>query len=159
MKYLVAFLLLFPNLLENPQKDYKAEDLACLTANLYFEARGDSTEGLQAVADVTMNRVRSKIYPKSVCLVVFQKKQFSWTHQVSWNQIQRALNGLEPSKNPLEVSAYQRCKIIASRVVLSDSKVLPESVMWYHSLDVKPIWRLGLKKYKVIGKHVFYESK
>jgi spore germination cell wall hydrolase CwlJ-like protein len=62
--------------------DKLKEDILCLTANLYFEARGEGVKGLKAVADVTLNRVKSKKYPSSVCKVVFQKSQFSWVNEV-----------------------------------------------------------------------------
>lgn len=57
-----------------------AKEARCLALNIYFEARGEAAEGQLAVAMVTMNRVKSRHYPDSVCGVVWQKKQFSWTH-------------------------------------------------------------------------------
>lgn len=77
-------------------------EIGCLAANLYFEARGEPLKGQLAVAKVTLNRVKSKQYPDSICAVVFQKHQFSWTKQQPWAEIQKALNGVEPSKNKLE---------------------------------------------------------
>ena len=60
----------------------KAEkkELRCLALNVYFEARGEQPVGQLAVAMVTMNRVVSKRFPDSICRVVWQKRQFSWTH-------------------------------------------------------------------------------
>ena len=57
------------------------QDLYCLAANLYFEARGESIKGQIAVAEVTLNRVKANQYPNSVCNVVFQRKKFTWVAQ------------------------------------------------------------------------------
>lgn len=53
--------------------------MICLALNVYHEARGEPLDGQVAVAQVTMNRVASKRYPNTVCEVVYQKSQFSWT--------------------------------------------------------------------------------
>lgn len=55
------------------------EDLKCLTETIYYEARGDSKIGKKAVADVVLNRVKDKRFPNTICGVVYQPKQFSWT--------------------------------------------------------------------------------
>lgn len=52
----------------------------CHLANVYHEARGEPELGQEAVAFVTNARVLAKgLYPKSICAVVLQKRQFSWT--------------------------------------------------------------------------------
>ena len=54
-------------------------ELFCLVQNIYHEARGESAWGQLAVAYVTLNRVKSGIYPASICGVVYQLHQFAWT--------------------------------------------------------------------------------
>lgn len=137
--------------------DTVKQDLYCMAANLYFEARGESELGQKAVAKVTMNRVNSGKYPDSVCKVVFQKYQFSWTHQEPWNKIQKALNGVEPSKNPLDVSAYQQAlKTAKTSLKTNLNGILPDDALWYHANYVNPSWVRKMKKVKKVGKHVFY---
>lgn len=51
----------------------------CLIENVYYESRGEPLSGQIAVAQVTLNRVRSKRYPNTICEVVHQPYQFSWT--------------------------------------------------------------------------------
>ena len=46
----------------------------CLAEAVYFEARSESAEGQAAVAQVVLNRVRSGLYPASVCGVVYQNR-------------------------------------------------------------------------------------
>jgi spore germination cell wall hydrolase CwlJ-like protein len=60
--------------------DLSEDDLECLVRNVYHESRGESAIGQAAVAHVTLNRVRSPAYPDSVCGVVWQRDQFSWTN-------------------------------------------------------------------------------
>ena len=66
------------------------QELECMTKNIYFEAALESTAGKLAVAQVTLNRVKSNHYPNTVCSVVKQGRhhesgfpvrdrcQFSW---------------------------------------------------------------------------------
>ena len=42
-------------------------DLVCLARNVYFESRGEPVAGQRAVAEVTMNRLASGRYPRTVC--------------------------------------------------------------------------------------------
>lgn len=54
-------------------------ELFCLVQNIYHEARGEDVQHQAAVAHVTLNRVASAHFPNTVCGVVWQSKQFSWT--------------------------------------------------------------------------------
>jgi N-acetylmuramoyl-L-alanine amidase len=60
-------------------RDLSEDDLFCMVQNVYHEARGEDVLGQVAVAHVTLNRVRSPAYPDTVCGLVWQKGQFSWT--------------------------------------------------------------------------------
>ena len=71
-------------------KSANPEELECMSKNIYFEAALESTAGKLAVAQVTMNRVRSNTWPNTVCKVITQgihykngfpvrdRCQFSW---------------------------------------------------------------------------------
>lgn len=76
-------------------------ELHCLAQNIYFEARGEPNSGQLAVALVTMHRVKSRHYPNTICKVVWQRKQFSWTHdgksdrprdRKAWNRARQIAN-------------------------------------------------------------------
>ncbi|MBF0307485.1 MAG: cell wall hydrolase, partial [Alphaproteobacteria bacterium] len=63
--------------------DADPAEVECLALNIYFEGRGEPTEGRVAVAQVTLNRVAHPDWPKTVCGVVRQGGpmapcQFSW---------------------------------------------------------------------------------
>ena len=71
-------------------KSANPEELECMSKNIYFEAALESTAGKLAVAQVTMNRVKSNTWPNTVCKVITQgihykngfpvrdRCQFSW---------------------------------------------------------------------------------
>ena len=122
--------------------------LICLATNIYFEARSEpSTASLIAVAEVTLNRVESPYYPDTVCEVVWQDKQFSWTHDGK-------------SDKPYEKEAYNRALLIA-KIMLDDRDYRPSVVgkkaTHYHATYVRPYWAKGEKPIKRIGKHIFYD--
>lgn len=81
----------------------------CLALNVYFESRSEASVLSQfAVAQVTMNRVMSDKYPNSICDVVWQKGQFSWTHDGK-------------SDKPYEKQAWDRAQWVA-KVTLDNPK-------------------------------------
>ena len=52
--------------------------LACLAEAVYYEARGEPTQGRAAVAYVVLNRAESGIFPRTPCAVVAEGCQFSY---------------------------------------------------------------------------------
>ncbi|SIQ52005.1 cell wall hydrolase [Solilutibacter tolerans] len=57
----------------------QAADSLCLSATLYLEARDQSTQGQQAVAEVALRREDSGLWGDSMCQVVTARKQFAPT--------------------------------------------------------------------------------
>ena len=53
------------------------EELTCLAKNIYFEARGENRTGQYAVGLVTLNRLKSKRFPNTICKVVKQAKYWN----------------------------------------------------------------------------------
>jgi len=78
------------------ERAFHNESLACLARNVYFEARGEPLAGQFAVAEVTMNRKASRLFPRTVCDVVYQQSwdpvrkrlvgAFSWTEFSRWRR-------------------------------------------------------------------------
>lgn len=159
MDALIALLILgsTPKPITHPVVDTQQKN--CLAANIYFEARGESLQGQKAVAAVTLNRVKSKKYPKTVCAVVTQKSQFSWVQQQPKHVVQKALNGVAPSQKPLEVLAYQEAQKLAYIMIKAKEQVLPEQALWYHTTQINPAWNKQMIKIQVVGSHVFYKHK
>jgi len=118
------------------------QNLACLARNVYFEARGEPLAGQYAVAEVTMNRKASRLYPRTVCEVVYQKSAFSWTD----------LGALpEP-----EGEEWKLAWKIAEAVYYGREAPKVKGALFYHATYVQPDWATGKRPVARIGKHVFY---
>lgn len=121
----------------------RKEPLAC---NIYYEARGEKEKGQYAVAFVSMNRLHSGQYGKSMRSVVFAKGQFSWT------------NGYGPIKDR---EAFERARKIAGEVrtwskdpETYQKKDVTRGAKYFHKKGTRPAW--NKKVVARIGKHVFY---
>ena len=53
---------------------------------IYLEARGESFEGMKAVGEVVMNRVKSRLYPNSIEAVLYERDQFSTASMLATTQ-------------------------------------------------------------------------
>jgi len=129
------------------------EQRHCLQQNIYWEARNQSDLGRQAVAWVTLNRVDSARYPDTVCDVVWQRKQFSWTHDGKSD---------EPGDNVLEQAAWREAGLVAERVLNQwargrDSVV--GAATHYHADYARPYWRTAYVQVAQVDNHIFYEEK
>lgn len=90
------------------------EELKELAEIIYHEARGESPEGQQAVAEVVFNRVIADNFPDTVHEVIHQKKQFSTARllgtaeplQEQYDAINAALYG--PTILPADVVFFSR---------------------------------------------------
>ena len=122
----------------------QVNDTVCMLKNIYHEARGEGVEGMQAVALVTLNRAKQQ--DKTVCEVVYQRKQFSWTNTTKGRN--------KPIKGNID-AAYN----VAS-AAMSDKLIdFTGGATHYHTKKVKPIWRKSLDKIAIINNHVFYKGK
>lgn len=115
---------------------YSLKDVECLALNIHFEARGESTLGQLAVAQVTINRSKDSRWPKSICGVVYQKNQFSWT---------------SIKQKPILVN-----KTIATTALYSNHPLKDFKAVYYHAYYVKPYWAKHFKYHITIGNHIFY---
>ena len=129
--------------------------LACLARNVFYEANGEPMQGQMAVAQVTVNRARSGLFPRDLCAVVAQSTivgsdtrvcQFSWYCDRDLNKA-RIIKPNDPSY------------IAAKRVFLEGQKVanIDKDVMWFHETSIKVNPRWPHKVATKIGNHVFYK--
>lgn len=57
-----------------------SHEIHCLAEAVYHEARGEPAKGQETVAQVVLNRTQfGTEFGNTVCKVVYQPKQFSWT--------------------------------------------------------------------------------
>lgn len=125
------------------------KELACLQANIYFEAGNQSEKGKEAIASVTLNRTKLRNYPPTVCGVVYQRSQFSWT---------RLRNHIPNLKNVLESRQWVASREIAFRALSGKIKDATCGATHYHATYVNPSWGHAARMRLVsrIGTHVFY---
>ena len=112
----------------------------CLALNIYSEARGEPYIGQYEVGQVVLNRVASKRWPNTVCEVVYQPHQFSWTIK----------------HFPLEDLNALDSSIAVANQVIADNK--STCVDHYHNFTVKPNWAKKMTYTYTIGNHKFYCS-
>ena len=123
--------------------------LNCLTMAIYYEAASQSEDGEATVAQVVLNRVRSPLFPKTVCGVVFQGSalatgcQFTFTCDGSLAR--------RPS-----AAAWQRAERIAQEALDGRVQPLVGEATHYHTMWVVPYWQASLVKVTQIGAHIFY---
>jgi spore germination cell wall hydrolase CwlJ-like protein len=140
----VMVIVVFAYLLaSNEAQAAPLDEKRCLALNIYHEARGEGKEGMMAVANVTMNRVRSSAYPSTVCKVVYQHKQFSWV--------------LDTRVNPV-VRLTPEIMQIAKLAVTGNLVDMTKGSTHFHTTKVKPYWARHKKQTVVIGNHIFYKS-
>lgn len=124
----------------------RAAELKCLADNIYFEALIETEAGQIAVGNVTMNRVNSKHFPNTVCDVVWERKQFSWTHDGK-------------SDVPKDKEGYKRVYKVAEMVYDGTVSDITEGSTFYHADYVNPSWNKVMTRVGQIDTHIFYTYK
>jgi spore germination cell wall hydrolase CwlJ-like protein len=129
--------------------------LACLARNVFYEANGEPMAGQMAVAQVTVNRAKSGLFPNDLCAVVTQSTivgsdtrvcQFSWYCDEQFNKKKII------SKNNASYIAAKKILVDGERVAKID-----EDVFFFrrHDVYMHPSW--PNKTIVKIGNHVFYK--
>jgi spore germination cell wall hydrolase CwlJ-like protein len=125
-----------------------AADLDCLTAAVYYEARGESADGQAAVAQVVLNRVRHPSFPKSVCGVVYQGAAY---HDC---QFSFACDGAETRE--LERGAWDRARGVAARALSGYVMNEVGRATYFHVAGLGVSWGDEMVRIAQVGQHVFY---
>ena len=126
-----------------------SRDLDCLTTAVYYEARGEGQAGMQAVAQVILNRARHPAFPQTVCGVVYQGSGRRTGCQFSF-VCNGAINGRRES------GAWERARRVAASA-LSGSVYAPVgNATHFHTTAVNPRWSGSLVRVGQVGRHIFY---
>jgi spore germination cell wall hydrolase CwlJ-like protein len=133
--------------------DNMSREQKCLAEAVYFEARSEPEEGQAAVAQVILNRVKSGLYPSSVCGVVYQNRRRHLACQFTFACEGKALRISDGD-------SWETAKRVA-REVTEGKTYLAEvgGATHYHANYVRPSWARRLKRMDVIGRHIFYKLK
>jgi len=95
---------------------------------------------MHAVALVTMNRAKQR--QKSVCDVVYEPRQFSWTVNVTSEMLDNINN----------------VRYAVANVMTNNIKDITNGATHYHASTVTPVWADKMQRVAVIGKHQFYKE-
>ncbi len=129
---------------------YTKKDYECLRDNIYFEARNQSSMGMAMVGIVTIQRTHMPEFAPTICGVVYEHAQFSWTLKAHHINL----------KNKAERQAYNMCGVIAQNLLTNSNGIdeLYKDVAYYHKTTVHPKWADSMRHEFVIEDHVFYSK-
>ena len=125
------------------------QEIYCGAQNVYFESQGEPSLGMVAVSQVVLNRVKNKRWPNTICEVIWQDKQFSWTHDGKSDRI------------PLG-SKYQRrlwMKSVYMFLIAHTEEDVTNGATHYHNTSVSPWWTKDMIVTAHIGNHIFLKEK
>lgn len=121
------------------------DSVQCLTQAVYHEARGEPLGGQVAVARVILHRVADTRWPDTVCDVVYQPAQFSFTAK----------------PHPVrDQPAYQRSALVALTVYAEmvwgpyDPGEAP-ALYFFNPRKARPGWAARMTVQNEIGAHIF----
>lgn len=125
--------------------NYTKHDLDCLAKNIYYEAGIEDKLGKYAVGHITVNRLKTGYWGKSICKVVYSKAQFSWTLKKKLPKPDKYL--------------YEESYDIA-REILSGARIKGlNNSLFYHADYIRvPKWADDEQKSMTIGRHIFYNK-
>ncbi len=123
----------------------------CFAEALYFEARGETAEGLFAVGEVILNRVDSANYPNSLCAVINQGTGRKYACQFTYT-----CDGLPEVIN--EPAAWQRVGKVARLLMDGTPRQLTDGATHYHTTAVNPSWAQRYPRVAQYGVHLFYRQ-
>lgn len=127
------------------------QEIDVLARTLWGEARGEGQRGMQAVANVIMNRVNALSWfgntVESVC-----KKPYQFS---CWN-------ANDPNSRQCQMvttadAAFKQCLNIATLAVNGRLADITGGANHYHAAGTHPSWADNSKKTAVIGNHIFYK--
>ncbi|MGB0719257.1 MAG: cell wall hydrolase [Bdellovibrionales bacterium] len=136
---------------------YRELEIDTLARTMWGEARGEGDLGLQAVANVVLNRVKvatekgGKYWWGNNIIQVCQKPyQFS-----CWNRSDPSFKKLQAVD---ESNLYfATCLRIARRAVIGALDDPTGGATHYHADYVAPYWAKGETPTIIIGRHIFYK--
>lgn len=127
------------------------DEWRCLAEAIYFEARGETTRGQAAVAEVILNRRDRESYPGTICGVVQQGAGSGRGCQFSF-----ACDGLP--ERIRERDAFDIAGKIARALLDGAPRGLTAGATHFHTRAVRPSWSRRFPQTARIGAHIFYRQ-
>lgn len=126
-----------------------AKDRRCLAQAIYYEARSERRVGQLAVADVVLNRVKSSVYPDTICGVVFQGSE-----RVTGCQFSFTCDGSMEAR--LNQRLWKKSQNLSAAILAGMRVPVTRNATHYHADYVSPPWAKTLTPTATIGTHKFY---
>lgn len=129
----------------------RQREIDTLARTIWGEARGEGTQGMQAVANVIMNRVNGlSWFGQTIEGVCKKPKAFScWNSNDPNSSLCQAVNESDPY--------FVHCKNIAQMAVNGQLIDITKGANHYHAKNIRPYWADDTKRTCIIGNHIFYK--
>lgn len=124
----------------------------CLASAVYYEAATEPRAGQEAVAQVVLNRLRSPLFPKTICGVVYQG-----SHRRTGCQFTFTCDG-SLTRTPVP-RLWKQARDVADQALHGFAASGLTQALNYHADYVAPAWRNGLVRVTQIGAHIFYRPR
>lgn len=158
-------------------------DADVLAQTIWAEARNQGIEGMTAVGNVIMNRVKdtkhARMFGDSIKNIVLKNKQFScWNHKDPNYVYAKKMRKIDHiirtkrapehktfedwSKEFQQSNEYQDYKLwraankLAHSLLSGQHKDTTHGATYYHTTAVHPVWTKSLHKIGKVGMHIFY---
>ena len=133
---------------------YNLTDLINGAKTCYGEARGESRDGIVAVACVLRNRLRKGFRgAKSLSEVCLNRAQFSCWNPGDPNQLILTKELFDPLDTP-----FWNCLDSMRYVMLHDEFDTVKGATHYCTKNITPFWAVGKEPCCEIGNHKFYTN-
>lgn len=147
--------------LKDQHYQFTERDVQCMARNIYHEAANEPYKGMVLVGIVTLNRLVSPNYPKTVCDVIYQRGPYTyyWKNKRKTVTVCQFTWTCERVRLPQEGDPRWIKSLQIARN-LADGKYPEWREKWirshhYHAYYVNPGWRLT--RLGRVGAHIFYE--
>ena len=144
---------------------HQQEEISCMADNIYFEARNQGTAGWSAVASVTLNRVKDKRFPNTVCEVVKQgPTRESWKQNGEFYPLKHRCqfswycDGKADVVSKADEKLYEKIRMFSEMILTDGVNLLDitDGATHYHADYVSPEWKKTKTKTTEIGDQIFY---
>ena len=123
---------------------------SCLADAIYYEAGFEPLSGKQAVAQVVLNRVRDRNFPKTICGVVYE----GWKKKTGC-QFSFACDGSLVRRAP-HPEEFQAAMSIARNALNGYVMTAVGTATHYHTTYVQPWWKSTVVRVAQVGSQIFY---
>lgn len=156
-------------------------DVSILAQTMWGEARSHGATGMLAVGNVIKNRAEAnmKMFGQGIRGVALKPKQFSCWNEGDPNRdrikeileydrlisLRRSPDGtpfdewfakFRNSGDYMDYKAWLLAKDIARKIIAGTASDPTKGAVYYHTTDVKPVWRTKLNQVATIDNHIFY---